>query len=512
MLQNGLYSQIIADSTEPLIVVDENCRMLIVSHTFGKLLGYDAEDLAGKNLQQITGGNLNLFLNKSQTASIQFKTNKLLKSDRNDSFIRLNIHLKEFEHQGKTVRVLVVTNLREDKNLADLNKDNIALHEVNKSLQKKIEDQKHLAKNAIFSASRIKNVASEIAKNFPNGFITVLSKESEVLFAKGEALKNPELNQIFKIGNILTKSTCFTEFRKKRIADTISQTLAGAHLSFEIQYITTFFSVSTAPLRDQSDQMVNVLAVYNDISKLKEIELNMQTALQKEQDLNDLKSRFISLASHEFRTPLSAILTSAILIGKKNGDNAELKREKYVAQIERNVHHLTVILNDFLSLSKIDEGKVTPVKDRFDVIDFVLEMVRDTSIVLKKGQEINISTPGNSVEINTDRKFLNHILNNLLSNASKYSGENTVINFKISQEKNEIVFEVSDNGIGIPHEEQKYMFERFFRANNALNTEGTGLGLNIVQHYTKLMGGTIICESEVDQGTTFWVKFPIKPE
>ncbi|MBA6151409.1 PAS domain S-box protein [Gelidibacter maritimus] len=373
-----------------------------------------------------------------------------------------------------------------------------------------LEDQIRITNRAENEAVKSKNIASKIAENFPNGFVAVMNDQSEILFAKGDALDQLGLKQFYQEGMFIDDISAFSNQRKERIKESIQKTLSGEHLTFEVNYNDRYFAVNTAPLIDKNNRINSALHVYNDISKQKEIEFSIQNALKSEQELNDLKSRFVSLASHEFRTPLSAILTSAILIGKQNEEGMAEKRAKYLARIERNVNNLTVILNDFLSLSKMDEGKVMPIMKRFDLIAYCKKMVQETNINLKKNQTISIGSVNAKLFVNLDVKLLNHILNNLLSNASKYSPEASTIDFKISDNNNTVVIAISDQGIGIPQNEHKYLFGRFFRAKNAVNIEGTGLGLNIAKHYTELMGGHITFKSELNKGTTFTVVFPIQ--
>ncbi len=373
-----------------------------------------------------------------------------------------------------------------------------------------LEDQIRITKLAESEAITSKSIASEIAKNFPNGFVAVMNKDLKILFAEGDALAQLGLKQIFYEGMTVDDIALFSEERKTRIKENIKKTLAGQHLSFEVNYKGRYFAVNTAPMVDENDEITNALHVYSDISKQKEIEFTIQNALKKERELNELKSRFVSMASHEFRTPLSAILTSAILIGKQNGQGKELKREKYVSQIERNVTNLTVILNDFLSLSKLEEGKIVAMPERFNLVSFSEILVKETNIGLKKDQAISVTSTNKEFFVHLDAKLLSHIISNLLSNASKYSPEASSIDFKISQKQEKVVIEISDQGIGIPKEEQKHLFSRFFRAKNAANIEGTGLGLNIVKNYTELMGGTIEFKSEINKGTTFKVEFPLQ--
>lgn len=375
-----------------------------------------------------------------------------------------------------------------------------------------LEDQILITKLAESEAITSKNIASEIAKNFPNGFVAVMNKNLEVLFAEGDALTQLGLRHILHEGMSLDEVTLFSEQRIALVKENIKKTLSGQHLSFEANYKGRYFAVNTAPLVDKDNEITYALHVYNDISKQKEIEFTIQNALIIEQELNDLKSRFISLASHEFRTPLSAILTSAILIGKQNEQGNEQKRERYLAQIERNVNNLTIILNDFLSLSKLDEGEVVPTPEWFDLISFSKMLIRDSNIGLKKNQSISVTSSNEKLFVNLDVKLLGHILNNLLSNASKYSSEDSSIEFKISPKQENVIIQISDQGMGIPKEEHKHLFGRFFRAKNAANIEGTGLGLNIVKQYTELMGGTIKFKSELNKGSTFWVELPIQKQ
>ena len=372
-----------------------------------------------------------------------------------------------------------------------------------------LEDQiikAHKAENQAKTSSRI---ASEIAKNFPNGFVAVMDKDLKILFAEGEGLAQLGLEKLVHEGMLLDDIYNLHHDRKVLIKNDVLKTLTGERLAYEINYEDRYFAVNTVPLFDDDNQISNSLHVYTDISQQKEVEFTIQKALVKERDLNLLKSRFISMASHEFRTPLSAILTSAILISKQNDFEDKGKREKYVTQIEKNVRHLTEILDDFLSISKLEEGKLILNIEKFDLIAFSKTFLKDSFIGLKKEQTVILNNADDTIFVSLDRKLLTHILNNLLSNASKYSPMESKIDLKISQSQNNIILEITDKGIGIPKEEQSHLFSRFFRAENAVNIEGTGLGLNIVKHYTELMGGTIAFKSDLNKGATFLVSFPI---
>lgn len=265
-------------------------------------------------------------------------------------------------------------------------------------------------------------------------------------------------------------------------------------------------------------EVVNKLLLTNDtlkneIQERKAVEMALQKsqvevkkALEKERELNELKSRFVSMASHEFRTPLSTILTSASLIGRYTAPGTEQKREKHINRIKSAVGNLTNILNDFLSLSKLEEGNFKNKPESFDLNSLVLKVVDELKMITKPEQRI-VYTHNGSNQVFLDITFIRNICINLLSNAIKYSEKDIFINTEITQ--NQITIKVKDQGIGIPKEEQEYLFTRFFRAKNATNIQGTGLGLNIVRKYLELMSGTIDFESELNQGTTFTVIFPL---
>jgi two-component system sensor kinase FixL len=243
---------------------------------------------------------------------------------------------------------------------------------------------------------------------------------------------------------------------------------------------------------------------------LRESELETRKSLQKEKELSELKSRFVSMASHEFRTPLSTILSSVTLLARYKEAEQQPKREKHINRIKSAVRNLTGILNDFLSLSKLEEGKVEVEPSSFELRSVTPEIIDEIEGLLKPGQEIILEPVSENVEFYSDKRLLKNILFNLFSNAIKYSGEGKKIFCREKIDGTNIIFEVEDQGIGIPESEHHNMFTRFFRAGNATNIQGTGLGLTIVKQYLDLLGGDISFTSEVDRGTTFTVTLPIK--
>ncbi|MCP9753149.1 PAS domain-containing sensor histidine kinase [Ferruginibacter sp. HRS2-29] len=232
----------------------------------------------------------------------------------------------------------------------------------------------------------------------------------------------------------------------------------------------------------------------------------LEKALEKEKELGDLKSRFVSMASHEFRTPLSTVLSSASLLAKYTETDEQDKRDKHINRIKASVNNLTSILNEFLSIGKIEDGKVTANYTNFNVREFIENVCTEVKAVAKEGQQIMVEHAGKD-EVMLDESLLRNIMYNLLSNAIKFSGPVAFIHVSSRVDDEGFTIRISDNGIGISEEDQQHLFERFFRASNVTNIQGTGLGLHIVARYVELMGGNISFESELEKGTSFTVSF-----
>ena len=235
---------------------------------------------------------------------------------------------------------------------------------------------------------------------------------------------------------------------------------------------------------------------------------DLEQALSKEKELSDLKTRFVSMASHEFRTPLSTILSSASLVAKYVLSEEQDKRDKHIQRIRSAVSNLTDILNEFLSIGRLEEGKIQVNISEFNLRDQAQLVCHEMQTILKPGQRIRYEHRGPAT-VSLDLSMLRNIFINLISNALKFSPEDGLIEVETDVNEKHILISVQDHGIGISEEDKKHLFERFFRGKNATNIQGTGLGLHIVSKYAELMGGSISVESALDEGTRFIVKFRI---
>ena len=243
--------------------------------------------------------------------------------------------------------------------------------------------------------------------------------------------------------------------------------------------------------------------------KLLKSQKELEVSLEKEKELNALKTRFVSMASHEFRTPLSTILSSVELVEAYQNINQEPKRVRHINRIKNAVNNLTDILKDFLSLSRLEEGKIEAQPEWFTFQVFCESVIEEMTTLLKTGQILNHEDNVGSKEIFMDKKLLKNILFNLISNAIKYSNENQTISCMTSIVGDHLEIVIQDEGKGIPEEDQPHLFTRFFRAKNVENIKGTGLGLNIVKRYLELMDGNITFKSTQGEGTTFYVTIPL---
>lgn len=241
--------------------------------------------------------------------------------------------------------------------------------------------------------------------------------------------------------------------------------------------------------------------------ELRAAERNVREALEKERELHALKSRFVSMASHEFRTPLSTIMSSVDLIGRYTGGGEPDKVEKHVTRIRGKVRELTAMLNEFLSLERIEQGLVTVAPTAFDIVHHCIEQIEELRSLAKPGQSIDYDHGGDERTVTADRNLLGHVISNLVTNAVKYSHEGEPIRLHTRIEGGRLVITVSDRGMGIPEADQQHLFERFFRGSNAMTIQGTGLGLNIVKRYLELLGGGIGFTSRPGS-TVFTVEVP----
>ena len=395
------------------------------------------------------------------------------------------------------------------------------------------------------------NISFETIFNHVNEGVLIVNSSGDIL------LTNPKLAEMFGyvegelysqkvetlIPSVLTQR--HEQYRNDYMKNPVrrpmgkNMTLHGKHKTgreFPIEISLSYYNANNAlfviafiiDISDRFDQQAKIQRMNSELKSLNEslekkvaertlvlkealheLEVSrdeLSQALENERGLNELKSRFISTASHEFRTPLSTILSSVSLIQKYTTTEDQDKREKHILKVKNAVSGLTEILNDFLSLGKLEEGKMAAKPALHDIFVLIKDVVSDINSVVRSGQTISYNS--GSFEMMIDKQLLRNVMFNLLSNAIKFSPEGAVIDVHVSLNESEVVIAVKDQGIGISEVDMKNLFGRFFRAANAVAIPGTGLGLNIVTKYLELMQGTITCKSELDVGSTFYIYLP----
>jgi PAS domain S-box-containing protein len=243
------------------------------------------------------------------------------------------------------------------------------------------------------------------------------------------------------------------------------------------------------------------------LAQIESSQTELQRLFDRERELGEIKSRFVSMASHEFRTPLSTILSSATLISKYTKEDQQNMRDRHLTRICESVEHLNRLLEDFLSIGKLEEGRSSLSVSDFHIGDFITELVEEMNLHLLPGQSISVQVDG-QIMITSDKRILKNALLNLLSNAVKFSKEGQAIYLISADSPTGKTFQVKDTGIGIPTADLPHIFSTFFRASNVTEIQGTGLGLSLVKRYADLIGGTVTLETEYGKGTSVTLDIP----
>jgi PAS domain S-box-containing protein len=381
------------------------------------------------------------------------------------------------------------------------------LEKVNRSYRRELV-QKAEAIEALHESQRL---LETMADNFPDGSLSLIDRNGRYVFVRGKELQKLGHDPASLIGSE------FMALRYPEIRDEVQELLKAAFRGYPEAYefyypeADSYYRINLVPLNGSDGEVHELLAVAQNINAQKEAERCILDALEKEKMLNEVKSRFVTTASHEFRTPLGAILSSASLIKLYPNEADGPKREKHVNRIISSVQHLTDILNDFLSIGRIEEGKVRNEPEDFPLAEFLDELQDEAYVKMKPGQTLRMQSSYNGGII-ADKHLLKTVLINLLSNAVKYSKEGQVIEVTADAVGNHLRISVRDYGIGIPLSDQAHLFETFYRASNVENIKGSGMGLHIARHHIEAMGGTIAFSSETGKGTTFTITVPLVPE
>ena len=346
-----------------------------------------------------------------------------------------------------------------------------------------------------------KRLQEAMAHNFPDGVICVINKDLKLILADG--------GEIEELGLLRDKRKSEKSFLNLASMQELKNAFNGEKVYNEFKVGSKSYTLNGVPIPDASNQINEVLVVIRNITDQKNLEHNLIKALEREKELNVLKSQFVTMASHKFRTPLSTILSSVFLLENYTDADYELEKTAFFDKIKRSVHNLTALLNDYLSLGKLEEGKLKVTYTETDIKAFFDEFLQEIGSIKKVKQKIHFTHEGIECTVMTDKFLLKNILTNLVSNAIEYSPHDAEIELAAELKKETLKIRVTDQGIGIPENEQHQIFKRFYRGQNSNNVEGTGLGLNIAKKYIRLLKGTIEFTSQLNKGTTFIAIIPV---
>ncbi|MEQ9186094.1 MAG: PAS domain S-box protein [Cryomorphaceae bacterium] len=495
-----MYELLFNTAAEGLLVANRSGMIQLANPSACEMFGYAEEEMTQMNVDALLPKHLRT---KHKAHRLGYVKNPherpmgqgydLIGVRKDESSFPLEISLNHFkDHLGQTYVMALITDVTTRK------EQEAEIRLLNEHLEKRVNQRtKELSESQLLYRL--------IARNFPEGTINVFDRNFKYIFAEGQEMYRYGITSEKLVDkNYLDR---LPPDVKTVMKSRLMKVLAGQNQKFEINSGDRYYIVNAVGLSNDKGEVDRILLVEQNISDRKLSEERTKEALEKERQLNELKSRFVSMASHEFRTPLSTVLSSLSLLEKYDQAGLDEKKPKHFKRIRSSVRHLTNLLNDFLSLEKVEAGKVYISHDKINIKELFQELVEQNSQMAKNGQEIVFTFEGHEEGV-IDQNMLQIMCSNLLSNAIKYSQENKQIDLSATVTDQFIRFSVADRGIGIPLDEQKNMFGRFFRARNAVNIEGTGLGLNIVSKYLQLLNGTIKFESEPEKGTTFYITIP----
>lgn len=509
------------NATEGIIISDEDGKIIMANPRAALQFGFERENLLESKIEDLMPPRFTHPHSMHREGFYKHPRNRpmgqgmnLYAKRKNGEEFPVEISLSSFKSQNKRFVISFIIDITERKKQEDIiSHHNEVLEQAvqarteelaraNKSLSEEIRERKK-AEEALLDSERL---YSTIARNFPDGIICVLDHRYTIVFIDGRELHSMNINRQSLIGKSCSVLP-FWPADTDEIFSRMSRVFNWESFQEEFRHADYYYAITCVPLPDKKGNIPEVLLVVQNVTAQKKAQLEIIQSLEKERELNEMKSRFVSIASHEFRTPLSTILSSVALVEKYSRPEDTDKKEKHIERIKNSVKNLTEILNDFLSLERLEAGKVDVNKEEFDLPEFCEDLTEQLQAVCKPGQTIRYRHTGTSRKVYLDRHLLRNILINLLNNAIKYSPENSPIEL-FSETGEEISVSVRDYGIGIPGEDQYHLFERFFRAGNVTAIQGTGLGLNIVLRYVKLMPGRIEFNSQINKGSTFTVRFP----
>ncbi len=528
-----------------VIILNSEFKIVLMNNSILNLFGYKKKELSGatittlipSSLQEKYIFHLTNYLANSENQSTEFRMELCaLKKDKTEFPVEISIG--NFKTNKEDFAILFVN----DITLRKKGKEEVS--QINSQLEIKVKERTdeldltiarleeqiretektkaRLEEGTQFQKAVLDSSMAMIIATDRNGIITLFNKAAEDLlgYKADEIIGKCDPTLFHDSEQIRKRALKYSEELNREISQEFEVFVAKSRDDIpnrnEWIYIkkdgTRFpVSLSVTAFRNNQNELTGFMGVAMDISETKRSEEKLKKALAVETELNEMKSRFVSIASHEFRTPLSTILSSTYLLQKYFKTEEQPKREKHIGRVISSVSLLTGMLDDLLNVGKIEEGKVLPKFSHFNIKENIEGAINEIRHIRQKGQQIIYKHTGKK-QVWLDPSMLTHIVINLLSNAIKFSRENSCITVETNITGLFLQLTVKDNGIGISKEDQPHLFELFFRSNHSAHIQGTGLGLYIVRKYTELLNGKITCKSEPGKGTRFLIRIQMRSQ
>jgi PAS domain S-box-containing protein len=489
--QVRLLQSVVVNANDAVIITKaEPCdqsgpKILYVNEAFTKMTGYQSVDVLGKTLQLLQGPKTSEVMRANMQAALE-------------AWQPFRGELLNYTKDGSEFWVdLSITPLKNEKGSVT--------HWI--AIQRDVSDRKAAELILQRQAQIINQIHDSVLTTDLRGAITSWNKGAERHFG----FQNEEI--IGQNFSILCAGKQDTFFQNQVLQPLLNKGDHEVELEMFAQNHDEFSAhLSLSIQKDDEGKSIGMIAYIMDISDRKQAEAEILKNLEKERGLNELKTRFITTVSHEYRTPLATILSSLELLEYYGHCSTEQEKKEYCQQIRSSIQRMTDLLNDVLTIEKSEAGKFTFTPEPLDLKKFCQDFVTELQGNIKTEHRILLDIKGQSSQAQMDKKLMRHIFSNLISNAVKYSPKGGTIRFEIFYQDPIATFCIRDQGIGIPPEAIQNLFQSFFRANNVGNIAGTGLGLSIVKRLVEIHGGSISVESEVGSGTSFLVSLPIRPE
>ena len=523
--QKNRFAQLFENSPIAIVLLDDQDKVAFINESFSALFGYYIEEIRGKSINDlIVPPELK---EEAETYSAETLSGNQINKE---SYRRKKDGTLVYVH---IVAIPVIVN---DKivGLYAMYVDLTERKDAEDAVRESEEKFRKLTETANDSIITINSKGTIISWNkaaeqtFGYTFAEISGKEIQIILPKKyRSLHKTALIELVSGSDskILGKTATFEAVRKDKTLFPIELSLSLWEAKDDTYCTAIMRDISVRVKTEQEletyrnnlEELVKARttelnlaneSLKKEIEKEKEIEMMLQQSLEKEKELNEMKSRFISTTSHEFRTPLTSVLSSAELLQKYATKWSDDKKNQHLDRIQKSVEYLTKLLDGVLTLSRTETGKINYNPEPVDLLKFAEECTEDVKSLMTAQHELKLSYKTSQKKFNLDIKLLKFIFNNMLSNAVKYSPEGGKVGLKISTNKKYLIMEVSDNGIGIATEELGKIFESFYRTKNSGTIPGTGLGLAIVKRAVELHNGEITVSSRINKGTTFVIKIP----